>query len=318
MTDNAEKKYYIKISGIHKTTPKVLIQEHTMHKIIFETALILLLITKITLSMDTVTRLETARGSFASAIYEHKIHDKYYIEKTFKEQKELNDELRKVLALQEPLKEYILEKTSDMPSFALYQKHGYNSITYEKAKGEPLWDFLIRAAITEIDFSITGDGFYNANTRSVMKNLRKVGYSIAKFHIWFRKSNDDDTFLSCVHGDMSPSNVFFNLYDGVVTFIDYSTFSYPEKKDVIIDIDKFFNPYKAIGSDLKYGIMETLHNKHLYGNAFDRKYQASLQRLQKLKRVMAEGYNDALKEARMGYMLSENKQGKFILEKVTF
>ena len=33
---------------------------------------------------------------------------------------------------------------------------------------------------------------------------------------------------------------------------------------------------------------------------------------------MAEGYNDALKEARMGYMLSENKQGKFILEKVTF
>ncbi len=285
-----------------------------MHKILFKSMLILLLITKITMSMDIVIRLENARGAFASAIYEHKIQDKYYIEKTFKNHKEFNDELEKVLALQESLKGYMLEKTSDMPSFAIYQKHRDLSITYEKAKGETLWDFLIRAAITEIDFSIIGDEFSNANTFHVMKNLRKAVHSIAKFHIWFKDPNDD-TFLSCVHGDMSPSNVFFNLYDGAVSFIDYSTFSYPEKKDVIIDINKLFNRYEAIGSDLTYGIMAALQEKHLYGEVFNQEYQASLQRLQKLKRVMAEGYNDALKEASMVFMLSQNEEGKFILER---
>lgn len=292
--------------------------EKYMYKTIFKTIIILILITEITFSTDTVKQLEAARGSFASTIYEHKIGDKFYIEKTFKEPKERDDELKKVLALQEPLKKYMLEKTSDMPGFALYKKHGYNSITYEKAKGESLWDFLIRTATTEIDFSITRHGFYNTNTQSVMKNLKKVGYSIAKFHIWFKNPNNNGSFLSCVHGDLSPSNIFFNLYDGIVTFIDYSTVSYPEKQNVLMDIDKFLNPYEAIGSDLKYGIMEALHNKHLYGKTFDKEYEASLGRLQKLKRIIAEGYNDALKEASINFRLSETPQEKFILEKIIY
>lgn len=164
----------------------------------------------------------------------------------------------------------MLEKTPDMPSFAIYQKHGDLSLTYEKAKGETLWDFLIRADTTKIDFFITRDGFYNGHTRSVMKNLRKVGYSIEKFHIWFKETSNDEIFLSCVHGDMSPSNVFSNHYDGAVTFIDYSTFSYPEKKNVIIDINKLFNPYEAVGSDLKFGIMDAIHKKKLVDSTLER------------------------------------------------
>lgn len=236
--------------------------------------------------------LEGVKGATTSEVREYRENGKLSIGKVFSDSAVFQEELAKILELEPFVNEYEKIRTQGqfLPKIARYESHEHNQIRYEKALGESFFDFLVRVSIVDIQMPDT--------KTTLLKQLKNAGVALGNFHAIFRDITSVDKLMTIIHGDLHLSNVFFNFYDGTVTFIDYSSMSFKEKKDAQIDIDKFFH-----FSDLHLTGAIGKKLASLSPLVKEQDFQASQARLREYKSAIAEGYNQALLAHNTGFRL---------------
>lgn len=238
-------------------------------------------------AMDPLERLlDSQNGANTKAISSYEENGKKYIRKEFREWSVYRSELKNVLELQEAVEQYEASRTSDMPHIAKYHSHDDKeaSISYEKAAGESLRIFLIRAALA------THSDPYQKEFH--LDSVKKAGKSIAKFHLEYG-----------VHGDAHPSNIFFRLFDGGVTLIDYERLSFNKKRDITADVDKLFNHETRTIRGYTTQILEALPDRYKFGFANSKSYEECEEDYRLFQKALMDGYNAGLDQAEFGSQL---------------
>ncbi len=249
--------------------------------------------------------LDNCAGANTSKIIPYQESGQSYIEKHFTDKDSFQGELNQVRNLQKDIEDYHKYSNEDMPIFANYHRHSYLCIDYKMAEGESLTSFFIRAAITGIP---SPDHKFFA-----LEQTKKAGETIANYHLHHRSPDNQEKFMTSVHGDLHPANVYFEFNGkGLVTFIDYSSLSFSEKRNIIIDIDKLFNHdfnvIRTIPGEISLLVSRKLGISQ--GPLFERELAESLAQLKEFRMAFLVGYNRALERQKSGFKLLMNKEGR--------